>query len=93
MQLHFLPSELDLLADILLSQGGHDRLLDQVLTRQIHVDLDELDQLQEILIFQKHLVGKEVVRCADPARKKLLEARYLQLDSMLEKVSEACAML
>ena len=93
MQLHFLPSELDLLADILLNQSGHDRLLDQVMTRQLHLDLDELDQWQEILAAEKHLVGRETTRCTDPKRKKLLETHQLLLDSMIEKVSEACAML
>ena len=93
MQLHFLPRELDLLADILLNQSGHDRLLDQVMTRQLHLDLDELDQLREILSAEKHLVDEDTARCTDPQKKRILEARQLLLDSMIEKVSEACAML
>jgi hypothetical protein len=93
MQLHFLPRELDLLADILLNQSGHDRLLDQVMTRQLHLDLDELDQLREILSAEKHLVDEGTARCTDPQKKRILEARQLLLDSMIEKVGEACAML
>jgi hypothetical protein len=93
MQLHFTPSEFDLLADLLLNHSGHEPLLDQVISRQLHVDLDDLDELQQILIFQKHLIGKEVDGCSDTDRRRILEHRRSLLDSMLEKVSEACAML
>jgi hypothetical protein len=93
MQLHFTPSELDLLADLLLNHSGHDLLLNQVMNRQLHVDLDELDELQQILDAEKQLVGEGVDCCTDLNRKKTLEARHLLLNSMIEKVSEACAML
>jgi hypothetical protein len=63
------------------------------MTRQLHLDLDELDQLREILSAEKHLVGEDTARCTDPQKKRILEARQLLLDSMSEKVSEACAML
>jgi hypothetical protein len=93
MQLHFLPEELNLLADILLNQGDPAGLLDRVMARDIRFDLDELDQLREILVSNKRSIGDESASCQDPRTRSSLQNRQLLLESMIEKVSEACAML
>lgn len=93
MQLHFLPEELNLLADILLNQGDPAGLLDRVMARDIRFDLDELDQLREILVSNKRRIGDEAASCQDPRTRSRLQNRQLLFEAMIEKVSEACAML
>ncbi len=93
MQLHFLPEELNLLADILLNQGEPAALLDRVMARDLRFDFDELEQLQEILISNQRSLRDQLSRCVDTKTEKKLQARQSLLESMIEKVSEACAML
>jgi hypothetical protein len=93
MQLHFSPEELNLLAEILLNQGDPAGVLDRIMAHDLRFDFDELDQLREILVANWSNATSEVAACRDPQAKQKLEARQASLESMIERVSEACAML
>jgi hypothetical protein len=93
MQLHFLPEELNLLADIFLNQGDPAGLLDRIMAHDLRFDFDELDQLRDILVANQRLLEIEASDCKDTGQQKHLQARQALLESMIEKVSEACAML
>jgi len=93
MQLHFLPAEFDLLADILLNQSSPDRLINQVLERHLHLDCDEIDQLREILANHLRKLMEQAGHCEDPLMVKKLQGQQKLLGSMMDKVSEAAAVL
>jgi len=93
MQLHFSAQESNLLADILLNERVPAGMLEQVLARHLHFDFDELEQLMQILAAQKEKLAAQLANSEDPKAKAELEARQPLLDSMIEKVDEACAML
>ena len=93
MQLHFSAQESNLLADILLNERVPVGLFEQVLARHLHFDFDELEQLTQILAAHKQKVAADLEQCQDPKTKADLEARQQLMDSMIEKVDEACAML
>jgi len=93
MQLQFSPDELNLLADILLNQSDPAGILDRVMTRDLRLDADELDQLRDVLITHQQGARAELANTKDPQRQKVLQERRSLLESMVEKVSEACAML
>jgi len=92
MKLYFSPEGLNLLADILLNQGDPANLLDRIMANDLRFDFDELDQLREILVANWTNASSEVAACLDPQAKKKLEARRAALESMIERVAEACAM-
>lgn len=92
MQLHFSPEELNLVANILLSADPAG-LLDRILARDLRFDFDELDQLREILLANWSSAANELATCHDPATQRTVETRRAMLESMIEKVSESCAML
>jgi hypothetical protein len=92
MQLHFTAQEFNLLADILLNHDSSGVLLDQVLARHLRLSYEELDELKCVLAAHtRELEGQAA--CQDDNLKKTLEERRHQLDTMLDKVNEACAML
>jgi len=93
MQLHFAPEELSLLADILLNQRDPIGVLDRVMARDLRLDSDELDQLRDALIANQKRTRADLADTKNPQRTKGLLARQILLESMVEKVSEACAML
>jgi len=93
MQLHFLPEELNLLAEILLNHGDPVCVLDRIMAHDLRFDFDELDQLREILVANWSNATSDAAACPDPVGKKKLEARQAALECMIERVSEACAML
>jgi hypothetical protein len=92
MKLHFQPEELKLLADILLNQGDPAGLLDRVMTNDLTFDFAELDQLRETLVANWTTATNEVAGCPDPAARKKLEAHRATLESMIDRVTETCAM-
>ena len=55
-------------------------------------DFVELDQLREILVANWTAATNEVAACADPQTLKKLEARQAALESMVDRVTESCAM-
>jgi hypothetical protein len=92
MKLRFSPEELKLLANVLLNQGDPAGLLDRILANDLRFDFDELDQLREILVANWSSASSEVAACPDPQARKKLEARRDALESMIERIAEACAM-
>jgi hypothetical protein len=92
MKLHFSPEELNLLADILLNQGDPAGLLDRIMANDRTFDFVELDQLREILVANWTNATNEAAACPDPRAKKKLEARQAALESMIDRVTESCAM-
>ena len=92
MQLHFSPDELNLLADILLNQGDPVGVLDRVMARDFRFDADELDKLRDVLVANQENLRAEIAK-ADTLQGNALRARQSMLESMIEKISEACAML
>ena len=93
MKLHFSPEELNLLADILLNHGDPAGLLDRVMAKDLSFDSVELDQLREILIANWTDTTRETAACPDLQVRKKLEARQAMLESMMDRVTETCAML
>jgi hypothetical protein len=92
MKLHFSPQELNLLAGILLNQGDPAGLLDRILANDLTFDFAELDQLREILVANWTNATNEVATCRDPQAKPKLETRQAALESMIDRVTEPCAM-
>jgi hypothetical protein len=92
MKLYFSSEELNLLANILLNQGDPAGLLDRVMANDLTFDFTELDQLRELLVAAWTSVSSEVAACLDPQTKTKLEARQATLESMIDRVTETCAM-
>ncbi len=93
MQLQFTAEELNFLANILLNEGDPAGLLDRVLARDLRFDIDELERLRELLMSCKRKTAEQELHKNNIQTRKLLPLHLAQLDSMIEKVSEACAML
>ena len=93
MQLHFLPAEFDLLADILLTQPSPNRIVDQVLQRNLHLDYDELQQLRDILLAHQRQLAEEAPNCTDPVRIQQIQVHQKLVHSMVEKVTEIFVMI
>ena len=98
MQLCLSPAEFTLLAEILtnrecISQKCPPHLLTQVLERRLQLDYDELDQLREILLTRSRKTAELAGTEADPAGKQKMETEQALVSSMVDKVTEACAML
>ena len=92
MKLHFSSEELKLIADILLNQGDPAGLLDRVMANDLTFDFAELDQLRETLVANWTNATNEVAACPDPQTRKKLEARQTTVESMIDRVTETCAM-
>lgn len=92
MKLHFSPEELNLLANILLNQGDPAGIVDRIMANDLTFDFAELDQLRETLVANWTNASNEVAACSDPQAKKKLEARQATLESMIDRVTETCAM-
>ena len=92
MKLHFSSEELKLIADILLNQGDPAGLLDRIMANDLTFDFAELDQLRETLVGSWTNATSEVAACTDPQARKKLEARQAVLESMIDRVTETCAM-
>jgi hypothetical protein len=92
MKLHFSPNELHMIADILLNQGDPAGLLDRIMANDLTFDFTELDQLRETLVANWTNATNEVAACSDPQAKRKLEAQQASLESMIDRVTETCAM-
>lgn len=93
MQLHLSNEEFNLLADILLNRGDPGNFLDHVLARKLDFGIDEFEKLRDTLIAYKAVLVGEAAHCDDVVRKRSIEISLSHLNSMIDKVSEACAML
>jgi ABC-type phosphate transport system auxiliary subunit len=93
MQLHFTSQEFNVLADILLNRDVSGVLLDQVLARHLRLSCEELDQLRAIVEKYSGELRSEIATCTDSLLRITLQDRSRQLDGILDKVNEACAMI
>jgi hypothetical protein len=93
MQLHFTAQEFNMLADILLNRDVTGVLLNQVLARHLRLSCEELDQLKTIVERYAGELDKEIAACTDSILRITLQDRRSQLETILEKVNEACAMI
>jgi len=59
----------------------------------LHLGFDELEQLASSLARRKKQLTKEIHCLAEPAAKDNLERQLFALEHLLEKVTEACAMV
>jgi uncharacterized protein (DUF342 family) len=98
MQLHLDTVELNMLADVLLEikhpAPVDEGLLDKVLTKDLRLDSDELQQLGDLLAKRAHQL-KDENACAqdkDAAARFVLEQKLRLLERILERVNEACVM-
>jgi len=101
VQLQFTREELKLVAEILEQQAAlrTDRLkaasyalLDRVISHDLGLAFDELEDLEEILQSYGKLLQQQLVEAA-PETKVLLGERERMLERVKDKVTEACAMV
>ncbi len=94
MQFHLEPSELKLLANVLLEQDPkqYNELLTKVMAHDLRLDSGELEQTGELLAAKKRILKDEIVRQLDATLKSELERQLALLERVLERVNEACVM-
>ena len=95
MQLHFTVPQLQLLAEILSEQKGAfaEDLLDRVLAYDLRFDFDELDQLSVLLSSGRREILTDLAGAKNAATAAALERKQQLLDQIIERVSEAFAMV
>ena len=95
MQLHFTVPQLQLLAEILWEQKGAiaEDLLDRVLAKDLCFDFDELDQLSVLLNSGRRELLTDLAEAKGAATAAALERKQQLLDQIIERVSEAFAMV
>jgi len=95
MQLHFTVPQLQVLAEILSEQKGPvaEDLLDRVLAKDLRFDFDELEQLTALVNAGRAEILTELGHATNPAASSGLERKKQLVDEMLERLSEASAMV
>jgi hypothetical protein len=71
---------------------GRD-LVGKGLTRNLQLGFDELEDLVDLLTRRKNQLTQEMSRMAEPTERSVLEQDLSILNHLLEKVTEACAMV
>ncbi len=71
---------------------GH-YLLDKRLSRNLQLGFDELEDLAGSLKWRQRQIMREISCLGEPTTRSRLEHRLFILESFLERVTEACAML
>jgi hypothetical protein len=99
MQLHLETNELNLLANLLMEQGGapgiaekDNALLEMVLARDLGFDSDQLEHLAGLAAAEKRRLQAEVSRQPSGLHKAHLQQTLGLLERIEEKVEEACVM-
>ena len=94
MQFHMEPDERRVLADILLEQdvGKYNELLNKVLDCDLRLDIDELEQAAVLLGDKKRSLKDEIARQPEGSMKPDLQRQLALLETVLERVNEACVM-
>ena len=94
MQFHLEPSELKLLANVLLEQDPkqYNELLTKILAHDLRFDSGELEQTGDLLAAKKRVLKDEIGRQLDATLKSELERQLALLERVLERVNEACVM-
>jgi len=95
MQLHFTVPQLQVLAEILSEQKGPvaEDLLDRVLAKDVRFDFDELEQLSALVNAGRAEILAELGHASTPATSAGLGRKKQLVDEMLERLSEASAMV
>ena len=93
MQLHFTARHLQLLADLLTEEKTEEDLLDRVLARDLRLDYDELDKLNDLVTSWRSEVIEMLQSTTNPETKVSLQQKKVLLDEMQERLSEATAMV
>ena len=93
MQLHFTARQLQLLADLLTQEKTEEDLLDRVLARDLRLDYDELDKLNDLVTSWRSEVIEMLQSTTNPETKVSLQQKKVLLDEMQERLSEATAMV
>lgn len=95
MQLHFTVPQLQLLAEILSEKKGPvaEDLLERVLAKDLRFDFDELEQLSGLLNSGRAEMLSELTQAKNAATTAALERKKQLADQMLERLSEASAMV
>jgi hypothetical protein len=68
-------------------------LLGKGLTRNLQLGFDELEDLVDLLTRRKTQLTQEMSRMVEPTERSVLEQDLSILNHLLEKVTEACAMI
>jgi len=101
MQLLFTREELKLLTEILEEQASAGEnsakplaydLLDHVIGHDLRFAFDELEDLQDLLNAYEHAFRQKLSAAAPEARLALMAKEKL-LEKIMDKVTEACAMV
>ena len=71
---------------------GRD-LVGKGLSRNLELGFDGLEDLVDLLIWRKNQLTKEISQITHRSARSVLEQRLLILNHLLEKVTEACAMI
>lgn len=80
-------------ANIAQGERRYDDLLDKVLTRDLRLDSDELDQVSDLLEEQTRDLKDEIARLQNSVLRFRLQQKLGLVERILERVEEACAML
>jgi len=95
MQLHLETEELNLLANLLLQKSGapYEDLVEMVMARDLRFDSDELDAVADLIATEKCALKENILREAECASKRKLQASLAVLEKLQERVNEACVMI
>ena len=93
MQLHFTVRQLQLLADLLTEEKTEEDLLDRVLARDLRLDYDELERLNDLVTSWRSEVIKMLQSTTKPETNVSLQQKKVLLDEMQERLSEVTAMV
>ena len=93
MQLHFTVRQLQLLADLLTEEKTEEDLLDRVLARDLRLDYDELERLNDLVGSWRSEVTEMLQSATKPETSVALQQKKILLDEMQERLTEATAMV
>jgi hypothetical protein len=102
MQLHFTPEELKELALVLERQAAEKQgtakakayaLLEHVIAHDFRLAFDELEDLQDLLAEYEYAFRKRLADAAAPEVQSGLKLEGKLLEKVIDKVTEACAMV
>ena len=74
-------------------EAAEERLRDKIIGRQLRLSSDELDELADVLRKHDQQLRKMMSETLEEAKKQEIKSRLVDLEQLLDKVVEACAML
>ncbi len=95
MQLYFTVPQLQLLADILSEQktAASDELLERLMSRDFRLDFEEVELLTKLVNAQREEVANTLAGNPSAESKTVSENKKAELNNILERLSEAAAMV